>query len=107
MIFKVSVMLRRTVSWPVSLGVKPHLELKTRSLLLSDNYDFVDVGALSDERTGLSFTAIKISSADLLHNLSTDPTENTTSNSSSVVACLTFAAVAVFVAAETYLPAVA
>jgi hypothetical protein len=40
---KVKVMLQLMVSLPVSLGVKPHLGPKTRFLLLSDNYGFVDV----------------------------------------------------------------
>jgi hypothetical protein len=52
---KVNIMLRPTVSRPAFLCVKPHLGPKTRFLLLS----FADLfmwGALSDERTGLSFT---------------------------------------------------
>jgi hypothetical protein len=40
----------------VSLGVKPYLGLMTwYILLLFDNYGLAFVGALSDERTGLSF----------------------------------------------------
>jgi hypothetical protein len=37
-------MLRSTVTRPVCLGVKPHLEPKNRFLLLSDSCWFVDVG---------------------------------------------------------------
>jgi hypothetical protein len=40
---QVKVMLRPTVSWPVCLGVKPHLGPKTRFLLLSDSWQFVHV----------------------------------------------------------------
>jgi hypothetical protein len=54
--YKVEVTLRSMGSRSVCLGVKPHLKLNTRFLLLSDSYMFADVGALSDERTGLSFT---------------------------------------------------
>jgi hypothetical protein len=39
----------------VSIGVEPHLGLMTRYLLLFDNYGIILWGALSDERTGLSF----------------------------------------------------
>jgi hypothetical protein len=53
---KVKVTLRLTVSQSVSLGVEPHLGLMTRYLLLFDSYGLVFLwGALSDERTGLSF----------------------------------------------------
>jgi hypothetical protein len=52
---KVKVMLRPTVSRPVCLGVEPHLGLMTSYLLLFDSYGLVFWGALSDERTGLSF----------------------------------------------------
>jgi hypothetical protein len=41
---QVKVMLRLTVSWSLSLGVKPYLGLKARFLLLSDNCGFGDVG---------------------------------------------------------------
>jgi hypothetical protein len=53
---KVKVILLPTVSRPVCLGVKPHLGHKTRFLLLSDIAGLFMWGALSDERTGLSFT---------------------------------------------------
>jgi hypothetical protein len=52
---KVKVTLRLMVSQSVSLGVEPHLELMTRYLLLFDSYGLVLWGALSDERTSLSF----------------------------------------------------
>jgi hypothetical protein len=39
-------MLRLTVSRPACLGVKPHLGLETRFLLLSDCCGFVDVSLL-------------------------------------------------------------
>jgi hypothetical protein len=44
----------QSVSRSVSLGVEPHLGLMTRYLLLFDSYDLGFVGALSDDRTGLS-----------------------------------------------------
>jgi hypothetical protein len=47
----VKVTLRLTVSQSVSLGVKPHLGLMSRYLLLFDSYGLVLWGALSDERT--------------------------------------------------------
>jgi hypothetical protein len=52
---KAKVTLRLTVSQSVSLGLKPHLQLMTRYLLLFDNYGLVFVGALSNERTRLPF----------------------------------------------------
>jgi hypothetical protein len=54
---KVKVTLRLKVSQSVSLGIEPHLGLMTRYLLPFDSYGLVlfCVGALSDERTGLSF----------------------------------------------------
>jgi hypothetical protein len=44
---QVKVTLRLTVSQPVSLGVKPHLGLMTRYLLLFDSYGLVFCGAPS------------------------------------------------------------
>jgi hypothetical protein len=53
---KVKVTLRLTVSQSVNLGVEPHLRLMTRYLLLSWQLRSCFLwGALSDERTGLSF----------------------------------------------------
>jgi hypothetical protein len=52
---KVEVTWRLTVSQSVCLGVDPHLGLITRYLLLFDSYGLLLLGALSDERTGLSF----------------------------------------------------
>jgi hypothetical protein len=48
----------------VSLGVEPHLGLMTRCLLLFDSCGLVFVGgALSDERTGLSFVRVIVCSS--------------------------------------------
>jgi hypothetical protein len=58
---KFKVILRPTVSRPVSLGVKPHLGPKTRVLLLSVS-DLSMWGAYSDGRTGLSFVPVIVSS---------------------------------------------
>jgi hypothetical protein len=55
-LYQVKVTLRLTVSQSVSFGVEPHLGLMTIYLLLFDSCGLVFVGALSDERTGLSFT---------------------------------------------------
>jgi hypothetical protein len=54
---KVKVTLRLTVSQPVSLGVEPHLGLMTRYLAITvwQLQSLFLWGALSDERTGLSF----------------------------------------------------
>jgi hypothetical protein len=38
-----SLMLRPTISWPVYLGIKHHLGITNRFLLLSDSCGFVDV----------------------------------------------------------------
>jgi hypothetical protein len=54
--FKVKVILRLTVSQSVSFCVEPHLGLMTRYFLLFGSYGLFLWGALSDERTGLSFT---------------------------------------------------
>jgi hypothetical protein len=61
LVIKVKVTLRLMVSQSVSLGVKPHLGLMTRYLLLFDSYGlafFFLWGALSDERAGLSFVRV-------------------------------------------------
>jgi hypothetical protein len=59
LLVKVKVTLRLTVSQSVSLGVEPHLGLMTRYLVLFDSYGlFFLWGALSDERTGLSFVRV-------------------------------------------------
>jgi hypothetical protein len=50
------------VSRPIRLGVKFFLGPKISLLLLSDSCGFVDVDALSDESTGLSFVAAVVSS---------------------------------------------
>jgi hypothetical protein len=54
---KVKVTLRLTVSQSISLDADHHLGLMTRYLLLFDNYGLVLWGALSDERTVLSFVS--------------------------------------------------
>jgi hypothetical protein len=55
---KVKVTLRLTVSQSVSLGVEPHLGLMTRYLILFTVTVLFLWGALSDERTGLSFVHV-------------------------------------------------
>jgi hypothetical protein len=52
---KDKVTLRLAVCQSVSLSVEPHLGLMTRYLLLFDSYGLDLWGALSNERTGLSF----------------------------------------------------
>jgi positive regulator of sigma E activity len=53
---KVEVTLRLTVSQSVSLGIEPHLGLVTRYLFFFLQLRVCFLwGALSDERTGLSF----------------------------------------------------
>jgi hypothetical protein len=57
--YQVKVTLRLTVSQSVILGVEHHLGLMTRYLVLFDSYGLVFLwGALSDERTGLSFVRV-------------------------------------------------
>jgi hypothetical protein len=53
---KVQVTLRLTVSQSVNLGVEPRLGPMTRCLLLLNVMVLFLWGALSDERTGLSFS---------------------------------------------------
>jgi hypothetical protein len=53
---RVKFMLRPTVSWPVYLGVKPHLGPKTSFYYCQTFVGLLMWGALSDERTDLSFT---------------------------------------------------
>jgi hypothetical protein len=55
---KVEVTLPLTVSRSVNLVVEPHLGLMTKYLLLFDSSGLVFWGALSDERTGLSFVHV-------------------------------------------------
>jgi hypothetical protein len=75
---------RRSVCQYV-LVLGTHLGPKTRFLLLSDSCGFVYVGALSDERAGLTYSS--------LCNLGTDLIENTISNSPYLVACVSVTAV--------------
>jgi hypothetical protein len=64
-VFSVSLLSQKSKSRydQCSLGQSSlHLGPKTRFLLLSAKCGFVDVGALSDERTGLSSTTVIVSS---------------------------------------------
>jgi hypothetical protein len=62
---RVRVTLQLTVSQSVSLGVEPNLGLLTRDIFLSFFFFFLKVsvlsygGALSDERSGLSFVSLQ------------------------------------------------
>jgi hypothetical protein len=51
--FNITLLL--TVSQSISLGIESYLGLMTRYLLPFDSYSLAFWGALSDERTGLSF----------------------------------------------------
>jgi hypothetical protein len=51
----------------VRLGVEPHLGLMTRFYLLLKSYGFGDGGALSDERSCLSFVAVIVSGLSHLY----------------------------------------
>jgi hypothetical protein len=55
---RVRVTLQLTVSQSVSLGVEPNLELLTRDYLFFKVTVLSFAGALSDERSGLSFVNI-------------------------------------------------
>jgi hypothetical protein len=60
---RVRVAFRPTVSWPVRLGIKPILGLLTRNLFSSEVefwklWSCLFWGALSDERSGLSFVSL-------------------------------------------------
>jgi hypothetical protein len=67
--------------------------LKTRFLFPSDRCGFLDVGVLSNERTGLSFLGVDISSLTSYYNPGTDRIENV----SSIFACF-------FIAGDTLCP---
>jgi hypothetical protein len=102
-----SVTLRLTVSQSVSLGVEPHLGLMTKYLVLFDSYGLVFFflwGALSDERTGLSFVRVIVciiksfvmtrnGNWSSLYSFGTDRTGNTSYDSSTIVAYASVAAI--------------
>jgi hypothetical protein len=62
----VNIMLWPTVSWPVCLGVKPHLGPKTRFLLRSDSCDFIDVFSMTRERVCRLQLLLALASAVIL-----------------------------------------
>jgi hypothetical protein len=66
---KVKVTLKLTVSWPVSLGVKPHLGPKTRFMLLSGSCSFVDVWCTLWQGDNLSFISHIFSSTSSIFTI--------------------------------------
>jgi hypothetical protein len=68
LLVKVKVTLRLTVNQSVSLGVKPHLGLMTRYLLLFDSYGIVFCGppSLTRARVCLLYMLLALASAVFL-----------------------------------------
>jgi hypothetical protein len=60
-ILSLSLLLRPTISPPVCLGIMTRLVLTAIFVLLSDSWSLLMWGALSDEKTGLSFTIAPVS----------------------------------------------